>query len=150
MALDKEPHPAVLAGRPDLKINRGANLPFAEKITPYKRAASSRRRAREKTLEFFTFCMTIDYGTALAVNKLALNAYCTVAQKESSSLADGKVSYKQVADAASTQALAEHPNVYRDSFAWKAKIVALLDQYGDEPIGQLCSEDPGSHASAND
>lgn len=85
-----------------------------------------------------------------AVNKLALNAYCTVAQKESSSLADGKVSYKQVADAASTQALAEHPNVYRDSFAWKAKIVALLDQYGDEPIGQLCSEDPGSHASAND
>src|SRR5215469_15815565 len=40
-----------------------------------------------------------------AVNKLALNAYCTVAQKESNSLADGRLSYKQVADAASTQAL---------------------------------------------
>jgi hypothetical protein len=39
-----------------------------------------------------------------------------------------------------------YPNVYRDSFAWKAKIVALLDQYGDEPTSQLCNENPGTHS----
>jgi hypothetical protein len=77
------------------------------------------------------------------INKLALNAYCSEAQSKSPSMADGSVSYKQVAELASNRALIEHPNVYRDSFAWKAKIVALLDQYGDEPIGQLCNEKPG-------
>ena len=74
------------------------------------------------------------------VNKLALNAYCSEAQSKSHSLEDGSVSYKRVAELASDRALVEHPNIYRDSFAWKAKIVALLDQYGDEPIGQLCNE----------
>jgi hypothetical protein len=77
------------------------------------------------------------------INKLALNSYCAEAQSESSSLADRKVSYKRIAELASNRALAEHPNVYSDSYAWKAKIVALLDEYGDEPIGQLCNENPG-------
>jgi hypothetical protein len=56
---------------------------------------------------------------------------------------DGSVSYKRVAEIASNRALMDHPNIFRDSSAWKAKIVALLDQYGDEPIGQLCNENPG-------
>jgi hypothetical protein len=77
------------------------------------------------------------------INKLALNAYCSEAQNESASLQEGRVSYKQVAALASNRALIEHPDVYRDSFAWKAKIVALLDQYGDEPTSQLCNEKPG-------
>jgi hypothetical protein len=77
------------------------------------------------------------------INKLALNSYCAEAESKSGSLADGSVSYKRVAELASNRALVEHPSVYRDSFAWKAKIVALLDQYGDEPIGQLCNENPG-------
>jgi hypothetical protein len=42
---------------------------------------------------------------------------------------------------ASNRALIEHPNVYRDSDAWKEKIVALLDQDGDEP-SQLCNRKP--------
>jgi hypothetical protein len=46
-----------------------------------------------------------------------------------------------VADLASKLALAEHPNVYRDSAGWKAKIVALLDQYGDDPMIELCTDD---------
>jgi len=84
------------------------------------------------------------------VNKLALNAYCSVTQSESQALDDGSVSYKRVAQLASNRALVEHPNVYRDSYAWKAKIVAILDQYGDEPIGQLCNENPGQRPSASD
>ena len=82
-------------------------------------------------------------ASASTINKLALNSYCVEAQSKSRSLADGKISYKHIADLASDRALVEHPNIYRDSFAWKAKIVALLDQYGDEPIGQLCNENPG-------
>jgi hypothetical protein len=39
-----------------------------------------------------------------------------------------------VADLASDRALADHPNVYPNPAPWKAKIVALLDQYGDEPL----------------
>src|SRR5262249_52952666 len=80
------------------------------------------------------------------VNKFALNAYCDEARNKSEPLADGTISYKRIAELASRRALAEHPNVYSDSFAWKAKIVALLNQYGDEPLGQLCTENPGAHS----
>lgn len=80
------------------------------------------------------------------VNKFALNAYCDEARNKSEPLADGTMSYKRIAELASRRALAEHPNVYSDSFAWKAKIVALLNQYGDEPLGQLCTENPGAHS----
>jgi hypothetical protein len=78
-----------------------------------------------------------------SVNKLALKAYCSEAHQKAALLADGSISYKQVADLASDRALAEHPNVYPDPAAWKTKIVALLDQYGDEPMNELCSEKPG-------
>jgi len=84
-------------------------------------------------------------GAALAelpnpstIDKLARKAYCSEAKIESSQLDNGIVSYKHVVELASNQALIEHPNVYRDSYAWKVKIVALLDQDGDEP-SQLCN-----------
>jgi hypothetical protein len=88
------------------------------------------------------------------VYKLALNAYCDEARNKSKPLADGTISYKRIAELASRRALAEHPKVYSDSFAkvysdsfaWKAKIVALLNQYGDEPLGQLCTENPGAQS----
>jgi hypothetical protein len=80
------------------------------------------------------------------IDKLALGAYCTEAQHDQQPLQDGQVSYKKVADLASKRALAEHPNVYKDPNAWKAKIVALLDQYGDEPTTQLCQENPSPHS----
>lgn len=80
------------------------------------------------------------------VNKFALNAYCDEARNKSEPLADGTISYKRIAELASRRALVEHPNVYSDSFAWKAKIVALLNQYGDEPLGQLCTENPPAHS----
>ena len=83
-------------------------------------------------------------GAALAelpnsstINKLALKAYCSEAKIESSELDNGSVSYKHVVELASNRALIEHPNVYRDPYAWKAKIAAPLDQDGDEP-SQLC------------
>jgi hypothetical protein len=79
----------------------------------------------------------------VSVNKLALKAYCSEAHQKAALLDDGSISYKQVADLASDQALAEHPNVYSDPAAWKTRIVALLDQYGDEPMSELCSENPG-------
>ncbi len=72
------------------------------------------------------------------INQLARKAYCSEAKIESSGLENGRVSYKQVVERASNRALIEHPNVYRDSYAWKAQIVALLDQDGDEP-SQLCN-----------
>jgi hypothetical protein len=72
------------------------------------------------------------------IDKLARKAYCSEAKSESSELKNGSVSYKQVVERASNRALIEHPNVYRDSYAWKAKIVALLDQDGDEP-SQFCN-----------
>jgi hypothetical protein len=78
-----------------------------------------------------------------SVSRLALKAYCSEAHQEAALLADGSISYKQVADLASDRALADHPNVYPDPAPWKAKIVALLDQYGDEPMSELCSESPG-------
>jgi hypothetical protein len=80
-----------------------------------------------------------------SVNKLALKAYCSEAHQKAALLADGGISYKQVADLASDRALTEHPNVYPDPAAWKTKIVALLDQYGDEPMSELCSENPGAN-----
>ena len=61
------------------------------------------------------------------VNKFALNAYCDEARNKSEPLAEGTMSYKRIAELASHRALAEHPNVYSDSFAWKARIVALLN-----------------------
>jgi hypothetical protein len=82
-------------------------------------------------------------GNQAVINKFALNAYCSEAQSKSASLANGSVSYKRVADLASNRALVEHPDIYPDSSAWKNAIVALLDQYGDEPTSQLCSENPG-------
>lgn len=54
----------------------------------------------------------------------------------------GSISYKQVADLASDKALADYPNVYSDPGPWKSRIVALLDQYGDEPMSELRSETP--------
>ena len=77
------------------------------------------------------------------VNKFALDAYCSEAQSKSTSLADGNLSYKGVAELASNRALLEHPSIYRDSAGWKFRIVAILDQYGDEPTSQLCNEKPG-------
>ena len=72
------------------------------------------------------------------INQLARKAYCSEAKIESSELKNGSISYKQVVEQASNRALSEHPNVYRDSDAWKAKIVALLDQDGDVPT-QVCN-----------
>jgi hypothetical protein len=81
-----------------------------------------------------------------SVNRLALEAYCTEAHQEAALIADGSISYKQVADMASERALAEHPQVYSVAAPWKTKIVTLLDQYGDEPTGEFCSENPGPHS----
>jgi hypothetical protein len=81
-----------------------------------------------------------------SVNKLALKAYCSEAQQKAALLANGSISYKQVADLASDRALLEHPNVYSGSAAWQTRIVAFLDQYGDEPMSELCSEDPGANS----
>jgi hypothetical protein len=81
-------------------------------------------------------------GNQATINKFALNAYCSEARSKSALLADGSVSYKEVADMASARALTEHPAIYHDPAPWKAKIVALLDQYGDEPLGELCREKP--------
>jgi hypothetical protein len=72
------------------------------------------------------------------INKLARKAYCSEAKVESSELKNGSISYKQVVEQASNRALSEHPNVYRNSDAWKTKIVALLDQDGDDPT-QACN-----------
>ena len=80
------------------------------------------------------------------IDKFALTAYCAEAQEEQQPLQNGQVSYKSIADLASKRALTEHPDVYQDPNAWKAKIVALLDQYGDEPTNQLCQENPGPHS----
>jgi hypothetical protein len=85
-------------------------------------------------------------GGQTSINKIAIEAYCSEAQSKSALLADGSVSYKRVADLASERALVEHPNVYRDSSAWKVKIVALLDQYGDEPMSELCTESLEPHS----
>jgi hypothetical protein len=82
-------------------------------------------------------------GNQATISKFALNAYCSEARSQSTLLREGTVSYKEVADMASERALTEYPNVYHDPSAWKAKIVAVLDQYGDEPTAELCGENPG-------
>ena len=79
-------------------------------------------------------------GSQISINKIAIDAYCSEAQSKTALLADGSVSYKHVADLASKRALVEHPSVYRDSSAWKVKIVPLLDQYG-ELTSELCTEE---------
>jgi hypothetical protein len=90
----------------------------------------------------FAGAASAELPNSSTINKLALNAYCAQAKTESKSLDEGIISYKQVAALASNRALTEHPDVYRDSYAWKAKIVALLDQYGDEPTNELCNGKP--------
>ena len=77
------------------------------------------------------------------VNKFALDAYCTEAEKELKPLAQGQISYETITEKASERAVTDHPDIYRTPTAWKTKIVAVLDQYGDEPTTQLCREDPG-------
>jgi len=79
-----------------------------------------------------------------AINKAALGAYCEEAEEKREQLNDGRLSYKTVARLASNRAMSEHPDVYRDSNAWLARIVDLLDKYGDEPRHELCHEDPQS------
>jgi hypothetical protein len=86
----------------------------------------------------FAGAASANLPTVSTINKLALNAYCSEAKIESGELANGSVSYKHVVKLASNRALIEHPNIYRDSYAWQSKIAALLDQDGDEP-GQLCN-----------
>jgi hypothetical protein len=86
----------------------------------------------------FVGAASAEMPNSSTINKLARKAYCSEAKIESSELKNGSVSYKQVVERASNRALSEHPNVYRDSYAWKAKIVALLDQDGDAPT-QLCN-----------
>jgi len=83
-----------------------------------------------------------DHDRLASINKIALNTYCAEAQSKSSSLANGSISYKHVLDLASQRAFSEHPNVYRSPFAWKARLSVLLDQYGDDPAIQLCSDNP--------
>jgi len=81
--------------------------------------------------------------SAAQINKFALTAYCVEAQQKLRLLGDGQLSYKDVAELASDRALMDHPGVYKNSAAWKTRIVAVLDQYGDEPTTQLCREDLG-------
>ena len=74
------------------------------------------------------------------VKQLALNAYCSEAQSKSTSMANGGTSYKRIAELASNRALADHPGIYSDSSRWEYIINGILDQYGDEPTNQLCTE----------
>jgi hypothetical protein len=74
-------------------------------------------------------------------SKFALEAYCTEAKKELKPLAQGQISYEIIAEKASKRAVTDHPDIYKTPTAWKSQIVAVLDQYGDEPVTQLCRED---------
>ena len=76
------------------------------------------------------------------MSKLALDAYCTEAKEEQRPLAEGQISYKTIVEKAGERAVEEHPDVSSDPDAWKTKIVAVLDQFGDEPTTQLCRENP--------
>jgi hypothetical protein len=76
------------------------------------------------------------------INKFALSAYCIEAQKKSGLSTDGQVSYKRITELASYRALLDHPTIFNNPASWKTRIVAMLDQYGDEPT-QLCREEPG-------
>jgi ABC-type phosphate transport system substrate-binding protein len=82
-----------------------------------------------------------------SANKLALRAYCSEAYSESVSLANGSTSYKRVANRASERAMEEYPNVCPDISAWKTRITAVLDQYGDEGLPELCNENPDTLGS---
>jgi hypothetical protein len=84
----------------------------------------------------------------VSANKLALKAYCSEARNESALLANGSTSYKDVINRASSRAMVEYPNICPDISAWKARIGAILDQYGDEALPQLCSEDPDEVGSS--
>ena len=75
-------------------------------------------------------------------SKFALEAYCNEAKKELRTLAQGQISYEIIAEKASKRAVTDHPDIYKTPTDWKSKIVAVLDQYGDEPVTQLCREDP--------
>lgn len=86
----------------------------------------------------FVSAASAELPNSSTINQFARKAYCSEAKVNSNELKNGSVSYKQVAELASNRALIEHPNVYSDSYAWKAKIVALLDQDGDEP-SQFCN-----------
>jgi hypothetical protein len=86
----------------------------------------------------FANAASAELPNSSTVNKLAQKAYCSQATIDSSELTDGSVSYKDVIEMANNRALIEHPKVYPDSDAWKEKIIALLDQDGDDP-SQLCN-----------
>jgi hypothetical protein len=78
----------------------------------------------------------------VSANKLALKAYCSEAHNESTLLANGSTSYKDVINRASERAMVKYPNVCPDISTWRARIGAILDQYGDEPLRELCNENP--------
>ena len=84
----------------------------------------------------------------VSANKLALKAYCSEARNESALLANGSTSYKDVIKQASARAMVEYPDVCPDISAWKARIGAILDRYGDEDLPVLCSEDPDEVGSS--
>jgi hypothetical protein len=100
----------------------------------------------------FTSLMWIASGGAVSaapvhpaqaqMSKLALDAYCAEAVKESQPFAAGQISYKTVVEKAGERAVEEHPEISKNPTAWKTKIVSVLDQFGDEPTTQLCREDP--------
>jgi hypothetical protein len=86
--------------------------------------------------------------SCVSANKLALRAYCSEAYSESALLANGSTSYKQVINHASARAMVEYPNVCPDISAWKTRIDAMLDQYGDEDLPELCRENPDTVGSS--
>jgi hypothetical protein len=86
----------------------------------------------------FADATSAESANSSTIDKLARKAYCSEARIKSTELESRSISYKHVVELASIRALFEHPNVYPDSYAWKAKILALLDQDGDDP-SQLCN-----------
>jgi hypothetical protein len=86
--------------------------------------------------------------SCVSANKLALRAYCSAAYSDSALLANGSTSYKQVVNHASARAMVEYPNVCPNISAWKARIITMLDQYGDEGLPELCREDPDTIGSS--
>ena len=73
--------------------------------------------------------------SCVSANKLALRAYCLEAYSESALLANGSTSYKQVIN---------HTRIS----AWNTRISAMLDQYGDEALPELCNENPDAIGSS--
>jgi hypothetical protein len=78
----------------------------------------------------------------VSANRLALKAYCSEALNESTTRANGSTSYRDVVKRASARAMIEYPDVCPDMIAWQARIGAILDQYGDDALPELCPEDP--------